>query len=101
MVKEVPELVQKYLGLLLILLNKQKNEESKKLKAALKNEINCNFIDSDEEDDESEDENLNVRINNFNKILNKDMEKILSKKMNIDDYEEYNNEVFFLIVERN
>ena len=33
-------------------MNKQKNEESKKLKAALKNEINCNFIDSDEEDDE-------------------------------------------------
>ena len=70
------------------------------MKAALKNEINCNFIDSDEEDDESEDENINVKINNINKMLNKDVEKILSKKMNIDDYDDYTNEVLIINTER-
>lgn len=89
-VKEVPNLLPNYLNLLLILLNKQKQEESKKLKQALKNEVSCNFIDSDdEEDEESEEENIGAKLlDNFNKKLHK-----LGDKFNMDDYDDYSNEV--------
>lgn len=88
-IKEIPLLVTNYLTLLLILLNKQKNEESKKLKQALKNEVSCNFIDSDEEDEESEEENIGAKLlNTYNRKLLK-----LGNKLNMDDYDDVTNEV--------
>jgi hypothetical protein len=43
--------------ILFSLLSKQKNEETKSLKTVMKNETECHFVDSDEEefsDDEGE-----------------------------------------------
>jgi hypothetical protein len=75
--------------MLLLLLNKQKNEESKKLKQALKNEVSCNFIDSDEEDEESEEENFGTKLlNSYNKKLMK-----LGNKLNMNEYDDITNEV--------
>jgi hypothetical protein len=77
--------------MLLILLNKQKNEESKKLKQALKSEVSCNFIDSDEEEEESEEENNGAKLlNTYNKKLLK-----LGNKLNMEDYDDITNEVNF------
>lgn len=95
LLKQIPEYINKFLHFLLILLNKQKHEESRSLKQVLKKEIHCNFIDSDEEDedsDESENEEINSQIMNINKMLSKDMEKIYNK-FNIDEYSGYTNEV--------
>lgn len=94
LMRQIPEYINKFLNFLLVLLNKQKTEESKTLKTALKKEIHCNFIDSDEEEeeDESEDEGINHKLQNINKILSKDMEK-LYKKFEIDEYNGYSNEV--------
>jgi hypothetical protein len=45
--------------LIFAFLIKQKSTESKKVKVALKNEIDCDFISEDELDDEDEDERNN------------------------------------------
>jgi hypothetical protein len=83
--------------MLLILLNKQKNEESKKLKQALKSEVSCNFVDSDEEDEESEEENLGAKyLSSYNKKLQK-----LGNKLSLDDYDDVTNEVIYNNIERN
>ena len=102
LVKQIPDQYSKLLTILHVLLARQKNEESKKLKSALKNEVNCNFIDSDEEgedSDEEENDNFNNKINEMNEMLSKDMEK-LYKKMEIDEYNGYTNDViiFNLII---
>jgi hypothetical protein len=91
LLQQIPELITKFLEFLLILLNKQQSEESKSLKTALKGEIYCNFIDSDEEEGDEEDEE-EVRIEHLNKIISKDVEKIY-KKLDMDDYSGYSNEV--------
>jgi DNA-binding MurR/RpiR family transcriptional regulator len=82
--------------MLLILLTKQKNEESKKLKQALKNEVSCNFIDSDEEDEESEEEIAAKILNTYNTKLMK-----LGNKFNMDEYDDITNEVYKFNLERN
>ncbi len=90
-IKDLPDLVTEYLTLLLLLLNKQKSEESKKLKQALKNEVSCNFIDSDDEDEESEEEDMGAKLlNTYNKKLLK-----LGNKLNMDDYDDITNEVIY------
>ena len=89
-------LVTNYLTMLLLLLNKQKNEESKKLKQALKNEVSCNFIDSDEEEDESEEENFGAKLlNSYNKRLMK-----LGDRLNMNEYDDITNEVELFNIER-
>lgn len=45
-----------FLNIMLTLLLQQKIEESKSLKVSLKKEIDCNFIDSGEEDNSDDDE---------------------------------------------
>lgn len=94
LINQIPDDISKLLTILQVILSKQKHEESKKLKTALKNEVNCNFIESDEEEEESDEEKdqFNNRINEMNEMLNKDMEK-LYKKMDIDEYNGYTNEV--------
>lgn len=55
---ELAEYVKQFLTFIFTYLIKQKQEESKKVRKALKDEIECNFVDSD--DDETygdEDEN--------------------------------------------
>lgn len=94
LVKQIPDQINKLLSIMQLLLSKQKHEESKKLKTALKNEVNCNFIESDEEEENSDEENdeINSKINEMNEMLSKDMEK-LYKKMDIEEYNGYTNEV--------
>lgn len=94
LLQQISYLINKFLYFLFILLQKQKTEESKSLKAALKGELFCNFIDSDEEqsDDEEDNEGEESRIKNLNKIISDDMEK-LYKKLDMDEYDGYSNEV--------
>jgi hypothetical protein len=86
------DLIPNLLTLLLALLNKQKAEESKQLKVALRSEIHCNFIDSDEEDEEeSDEEEVQTKINTINNIINSNLNKFY-ENMNMDEYD-YSNEV--------
>jgi hypothetical protein len=114
-------LLEKFLFFLFSFLIKQKNAESKKLKAALKNELECNFIMSDEEDenDEVEDEGafnasemypiflilnrkkLSKKIQKMNNNMNfslkeeKQMLKLISKlkspSQHVDEYDRFSS----------
>jgi hypothetical protein len=90
LIKNYPELIQKILNLLLVMLQKQKQEESKNLKTLMKKEINCNFI-SDEEEVDSDNEDIDIRIMNLNKYISKDLEKLYSR-MQGDDIDSYSTE---------
>jgi hypothetical protein len=95
-VKGLSDLIPGLLTLLLALLNKQKSEESKQLKVALKSEIHCNFIESDEEDDEeSEEEGIQSKLNTLNTILSSGLSK-LYEKVGMDDDYDYSNEVMIM-----
>ncbi len=61
-------LTQKFLFYAFSFLVKQKNEESKKLKTALKNELECNFIQSDEEDENDDDDEEDDVNNNIGEM---------------------------------
>lgn len=92
LVQVMGENVDKLLTLLIIFLNKQKLEESRLLKALMKKEINCNFIESEsdeEEDDADQETNGTFRVNN---MFSKDLHK-LTKTMQMDDIDNFTNEV--------
>ena len=57
--------------------------------------MKCNFIDTDEEDqnsEEEEDNQINSKLQNINKMLSDNMQK-LYKNLEMDEYNGYTNEV--------
>lgn len=61
-INTLADAIPKFLFLIFNYLNKQKDEESKQLKKALKKELDCNFVESDNEDnnEEEDDEELHM-----------------------------------------
>ena len=60
------------LNLVILLLYRQRNEESKNLKLNLKKELDCNFVDSDREEDD-EDDNKNSLDDDVSKHFQNDI----------------------------
>jgi hypothetical protein len=60
----------------------------------LRSEIQCNFIDSDEEEDveSEEEENVQSKIKTINNLLSNNFAK-LYEKINMEDYDDYTDEV--------
>ncbi len=50
--EEVKDYLFHMLNLIVLILYRQRNEESKTLKISLKKELDCNFVDSDKEDED-------------------------------------------------